>query len=104
MRNSVAIFVLLCCSINVFSQRKVPVFVSGNNGYKSYRIPAIISSPNGDLLAFCEGRVNGAGDFGHVNIVMKRSIDNGETWDSLQLIAANGDLQAGNAAPVVDLT
>ncbi|MGZ3924240.1 MAG: sialidase family protein [Flavisolibacter sp.] len=104
MRNSVAIFVLLCCSINVFSQRKVPVFVSGNNGYKSYRIPAIISSPNGDLLAFCEGRVNGAGDFGHVNIVMKRSIDNGETWDSLQLIAANGDMQAGNAAPVVDLT
>jgi sialidase-1 len=86
-----------------FCQGKIPVFVSGNDGYKSYRIPAIISLPNGDLLAFCEGRVNGAGDFGHVNIVMKRSTDKGKTWGSLQTVAENGDLQAGNAAPVVDL-
>jgi len=95
---------LLFCFVNSFSQEKTPVFVSGNDGYKSYRIPAIISLPNGDLLAFCEGRVNGAGDFGHVNIVMKRSTDKGKTWGNLQLVAENGDLQAGNAAPVVDLT
>lgn len=103
MKNLIASLVCFCC-INVFAQQKVPVFVSGNDGYKSYRIPAIISSPNGDLLAFCEGRVNGAGDFGHVNIVMKRSTDKGKTWDDLWLVAENGDLQAGNAAPVVDLT
>ena len=104
MKNLIASLVLFCCSIFVFAQKKVPVFVSGNEGYKSYRIPAIISLPNGDLLAFCEGRVNNAGDFGHVNIVMKRSTDKGKTWGSLQLVAENGDLQAGNAAPVVDVT
>lgn len=104
MRNIIAGLILFCCCVTVFAQEKVPVFVSGNDGYKSYRIPAIISSPNGDLLAFCEGRVNGAGDFGHVNIVMKRSTDNGKTWGNLQLVAENGDLQAGNAAPVVDMT
>lgn len=87
-----------------FSQQKVPVFISGKEGHKSYRIPAIIALPNGNLLAFCEGRVNNAGDFGHVNIVMKRSNDKGKTWSSLQTIASNGDLQAGNPAPVVDLT
>ena len=104
MKNLIASLVVFCCCINSFSQEKIPVFVSGNDGYKSYRIPAIISLPNGDLLAFCEGRVNGAGDFGHVNIVMKRSTDNGRTWSILQLVAENGNLQAGNAAPVVDVT
>lgn len=94
----------LLCGFHVFSQEKVPVFVSGSDGYKSYRIPAILSLPNGDLLAFCEGRVDGAGDFGHVDIVMKRSTDKGKTWGSLQLLAENAGLQAGNAAPVLDQT
>ena len=104
MKSLMASLAFFCCSVFVFAQEKVPVFISGNDGYKSYRIPAIISLPNGDLLAFCEGRVNGGGDFGHVNIVMKRSSDKGRNWGNLQVVAQNGDLQAGNAAPVVDVT
>lgn len=83
--------------------RSTPVFISGQEGYKSFRIPAIIKAPNGNLLAFCEGRVNGSADFGHVDIVMKRSRDNGTTWSPLQVVARNGALQAGNPAPVVDM-
>ena len=83
---------------------KIPVFVSGSEGYKSYRIPAIISLPNGDLLAFCEGRVHGSGDFGDINIVMKRSSDSGKTWSTLQTVVDADSLQAGNPAPTVDLT
>lgn len=83
---------------------KIPVFVAGADGYKSYRIPAIVGLPDGELLAFCEGRVNGSNDFGNVDIVMKRSSDKGRTWSSLQKIVDNGDLQAGNSAPVVDLS
>lgn len=85
-----------------FSQQKVPVFVLGTEGYKSFRIPAIISLPDGDLLAFCEGRVNGPADFGNVDIVMKRSIDKGKTWSNLQIIVDADSLQAGNCAPVID--
>jgi sialidase-1 len=84
--------------------KDVPVFTSGEEGHKSYRIPAIIDLPNGDLLAFAEGRVHGAADFGDVNIVMKRSSDKGKTWSSLQTVVDYDTLQAGNAAPVVDLT
>jgi sialidase-1 len=84
--------------------QEVPVFVSGTEGHKSYRIPAIIGLPNGDLLAFCEGRVHGAGDFGDINIVAKRSSDKGRTWGTLQSIVDADTLQAGNPAPVVDLT
>lgn len=87
-----------------FCQRKtVPVFISGTEGHKTYRIPAIIRLFDGQLLAFCEGRVNNAGDFGNIDIVLKKSNDNGKTWSPLKIIVDNDSLQAGNPAPVVDL-
>ncbi len=93
---------LVSISITVLSQQIIPVFVSGMDGYKSYRIPAIIRAPNNDLLAFCEGRVDNAADYGDVDIVMKRSKDGGKTWSVLKVIADNKTKQAGNPAPVVD--
>jgi sialidase-1 len=97
-------FLLLLHIIStVYSQDKVPVFVSGQDGYASFRIPSLIQLPNKKILAFAEGRVNGAADFGHVNIVMKTSIDGGAHWSSLSKLVSFGNLQAGNAAPVVDL-
>lgn len=102
-RKLLSLMIFVCCAGFVSAQQKVPVFVSGTEGHKSYRIPAIVSLPNGTLLAFCEGRVHGAGDFGDINIVMKRSNDKGRTWSSLQTIVDTDSLQAGNPAPVVDL-
>ena len=98
------IVLLFCFSIVNAQNKSVPVYVSGTDGYKSFRIPAIIKAPNGNLLAFCEGRVNGSGDFGDIKIVLKRSSDNGKTWTALQIVASNDSLQAGNPAPVADLT
>ena len=105
-RRVFVLFVLLFSFGKLFAQQSkaVPVFVSGKEGYKSFRIPAIVKAKNGDLLAFCEGRVNSAGDFGNIKIVLKRSVDNGKTWSALQIVASNDSLQAGNPAPVVDLT
>lgn len=99
--------VLLSCSTK--AQRSVisegvSVFTSGTGGYKSFRIPAIIKAPDGCLLAFAEGRVDGGADFGHVKIVVRRSVDEGKTWGAVQVAASNGTLQAGNPAPVVDYT
>ncbi|WP_184542043.1 sialidase family protein [Mucilaginibacter sp. FT3.2] len=85
-------------------QQEVAVFKSGFDGYRSFRIPAITKAPNGDLLAFAEGRVNGGGDFGNIQIVLKRSSDGGKHWGGLQVVASNDTLQTGNAAPVVDST
>lgn len=85
-------------------QQFIPVFESGTEGYKSFRIPAILSLTNGDILAFCEGRVNGAGDFGDIDLVMKRSTDGGSTWSPLQIVAEFGNLQLSNPGPVLDLT
>ena len=87
----------------MFAQSETLVFQGGTEGHAIYRIPAIISLPNGELLAFAEGRVNGSDDFGDVNLVLKRSSDQGLTWSSLETIMDYDSLQAGNPAPVVDL-
>ena len=101
---SVFLFIFLIIFIDsAFAQREaVTVFESGKDGYKSFRIPAMITTTNGTILAFCEGRTNGSDDFGNINIVMKSSNDNGQTWNELKTVVDYGHLQAGNPAPVVD--
>jgi sialidase-1 len=79
------------------------VFKNGQDNYECYRIPAIIKVPNGDLLAYAEARKKGCNDFGDIDLVMKRSTDNGKTWSALEIVVDNNLLKAGNPAPVVDL-
>jgi len=81
---------------------QVVVFRSGTEGYHTFRIPAILVSPKGDLLAFCEGRKNSGGDTGDIDVVMKRSSDGGKTWSKLQVVADHGPHVIGNPCPVVD--
>ena len=76
-------------------------FRAGREGYASYRIPAVVATAKGTLLAFCEGRVKSASDYGHIDIVLKRSTDGGLTWRPLKVAADNGVQLAGNPAPVV---
>ena len=95
------IFLCFFCKGN--AQNPITVFEAGKDGYQSFRIPAIIEYKH-ELLAFAEGRVHGPADFGDVDIVLKKSKDGGNTWGPLMVVASNNHLQAGNAAPVVDLT
>lgn len=98
------IIIVLFAGLQLFAQQEYrTVYTEGTEGHANYRIPAIISLPNGNLLAFAEGRVNGRGDFGDVNIVLKISKDKGKTWGSIQTIVDYDVLQAGNPAPVLDL-
>jgi len=105
MKKIFLVITLLTSMLSLQAQQKeVPVFVSGTDGYQTFRIPAIINLPNGELLAFCEGRVNGMDDYGDIDLVMKRSSDQGKTWSPLQVVAEEGHMQLSNPGPVVDLT
>lgn len=75
---------------------------SQDPGYYCFRIPAVVQSTRGTLLAFAEGRRHDCGDAGDIDLVLKRSTDGGRTWGPLQVINhGNGDTH-GNPAPIVD--
>ncbi len=83
----------------------VPVFVAGRDGYHTYRIPALIVSPAGTLLAFSEGRKNNRRDHGDIDLVLKRSPDGGRTWGPQRIVYEEGGTQEitiGNPCPVID--
>lgn len=77
------------------------VFVGGNEGYQTYRIPSTVVSKSGILLAFCEGRA-ALGDQSENDIVLKRSFDNGKSWQPLQVIAQDGAASMNNPQAAVD--
>jgi sialidase-1 len=103
MRKNILSLVFFICAISALAQSPFSViYTSGQEGHKTYRIPAIIKNKQGHLLAFAEGRVNGSGDFGDINIVLKISRDQGSTWSALATLVDFQDLQAGNPTPVLD--
>ena len=78
------------------------VFKSGEGGYACFRIPSIIQTNNGTLLAFAEGREGNCRDNYDVDIVMKKSFTNGKTWSSLQLIWEDSSNTCSYPVPVID--
>jgi len=81
------------------------VFVEGEGGYHTYRIPAIVVSKKGTILAFCEARKNSSADHGDIDLVLKRSFDNGKTWGSMQIVHEEGGtarIAIGQPTPIVD--
>jgi sialidase-1 len=78
------------------------LFQSGQGGYFSYRIPALIATKKGTLLAFCEGRRQSGADSGDIDLLWRRSFDNGKTWSPVKVLADLGADTIGNPAPVVE--
>jgi sialidase-1 len=56
------------------------LFNGGSEGYHSFRIPSIVRCNSGTLIAFAEGRMSSNKDYGNINLVYKRSTNNGSTW------------------------
>lgn len=67
------------------------VFAFAPNNKPNYRIPAIVTAANGDLLIIAEKRNDGIGDIGNHDIVLKRSRDLGKTWSAEQVVLDDED-------------
>ena len=80
------------------------LFESGSCGYNTFRIPAIITTRTGRLIAFAEGRKGSSSDTGNIDLVMKYSDDSGKTWSDLSVVWDDGQNVCGNPSPVVDQT
>ena len=72
------------------------VFPTGMNGVARYRIPGIVVTSNGTVLAYCEARRNNSSDWGEIEIHLRRSTDGGKTWQDAQKIAHHGPRLEGN--------
>ncbi|MCG6154384.1 sialidase family protein [Rubinisphaera margarita] len=92
------------CSVTAGEQElsQTDIFVSGEGGYHSYRIPSIIRTKAGTLLAFCEGRKDSRSDAGNIDLVLRRSFDHGKTWSKMQVVWDDAGNTCGNPCPVVD--
>jgi len=55
-------------------------------GYATYRIPGIVVTSRGTPLACCEARKSLQGDWGTINIMLRRSTDGGMTWEKQRKI------------------
>ncbi len=96
-----AILVLAVTNANA-QEPPIDLWTSAEGGYDTYRIPALIETANGSLLAFCEGRKAGRGDSGNIDLLMRRSTDAGRTWSPSQVIWDDEGNTCGNPCPVVD--
>lgn len=100
MRLTLILLLLLPVFYNVSAQQSsssendpdlefINLFDSNQAGIGCYRIPALITAQNGDLIAAIDKRVENCGDLRgnrDINIVIRRSEDNGETWSGIQTV------------------
>ncbi len=81
---------------------KQVLFRSGTEKTHTFRIPALLLTGKGALLALCEARRENGSDHSNIDLVLKRSDDGGRTWGKLQVLADDGSHTMGNPCPVVD--
>lgn len=65
---------------------QVDVFAAGDDGVNTYRIPSLLATPGGALLAFCEARKQSRDDATPTDLVFKRSTDGGRTWSPMRVL------------------
>ena len=94
--------VALGCRADPLEPLGQPIFSQGEDGYHTFRIPALAVTNEGTVLAFCEGRKNSASDTGDIALLVKRSEDHGSTWSGLQVVWDDPGNTSGNPCAVVD--
>ena len=82
----------------------VTLFKPGDTGSKNFRIPSLVCTLKGTLIALADRRPNGGKDLpANIDLAIRRSTDNGKTWTPIQIImdlpAPDG---ASDAAMLVD--
>lgn len=94
MKTSLLLFFVLF-SFSVSAQQNKPLefnnlfYTQTGDGISCYRIPALVTAPNGNLIAAIDQRVPNCGDLNRskdINIVIRRSADNGKTWLPIQMV------------------
>jgi sialidase-1 len=93
---------LLCAAlVAAEAPRTTTLFEAGAGGYQGFRIPALVMTTKGTLLAFCAARRE-LGDWADIDVALRRSTDRGRTWSPMRIIADRGSMTVDNPTPIVD--
>ncbi len=74
---------------------KIDLFKPGDTNHKLYHIPGVVVTAQGTVLAWCEARKSGS-DWDQIDILLRRSTDDGKTWSAPKSIAAVDGPQTKN--------
>jgi len=87
-------FISTLCSLNATSQeaiKRTELFSAGYSNITEFRIPSLLSTPKGTLIALVDARIDRRGDIpNNVDLAIRRSKDEGKTWGDVQIIADYG--------------
>jgi len=82
--------------------KKTVVFDPKALSYVSCRIPGLVVTAKGTMLAYCESRKNKGGDWDPIDILMRRSSDQGATWTPPQRLTGNAEKTFNNPLAICD--
>lgn len=101
--------IAILCTLTCAAQKEIgtfrvqTLFSAGESGYYNFRIPSLITTSKGTLIAFCAARKGQGGDYDPIDIAMRRSDDSGLTWQAMQMVVRPPEgTTCDNATPIVD--
>ena len=100
-----AVFILFTGSASYSAEpffEQTDVFISGTEGYHTFRIPSVVVSNRGTVMVFSESHTLHIFDSGDIDVTLKRSFDGGRTWEPLQVVWSEGQNACGGPTAVVD--
>ncbi|MDH2924185.1 Neuraminidase (sialidase) [Nicoletella semolina] len=87
-------------AFGAFMTEKIPLFQSEQHGSKNYRIPALIKTKNDVVIAAIDKRNDHGGDWGNIDIAIRRSVDGGKTWQDDQVVLDLAAQPKNDAYPI----
>lgn len=81
---------------------KTDLFSAGQSGYETFRIPGVVVTTKGTVLAYCEARRGSRSDWADIEVLLTRSTNGGRTWSPAQRIADSGKDTVNNPVAMVD--
>jgi sialidase-1 len=76
---------------------KTDIFTARTGGYHHYRVPGIVVTAKGTILAYSEARKS-SGDWSDNDILLRRSTDGGRTWSEPAVLADGAGFEGFNTA------
>ncbi len=103
MRLRVVALLSISISCSAASFEQIDLFHQGDGGIHSYRIPALVQTAKGTLLAVVDARHDNPSDLpARISLVTRRSTDGGRHWSPMQTLRAVTSGGVGDASLLVD--